>query len=498
MSSLPGGRVAFGVLVGSAPKVLVFDDKGVGEQKALPVKKALTETIPKDKGRREIHRVTGAVGAAGGVVAYVDSERVEANHRVVACGTSEAADDVLRFDGKPLLALDEDRVGPAPAKPAEPAGSAPKPPPPAPAPSAKPPATPPASPAANAVTPSPASPGANAVPPAPAVAQKPATVAGKSPVDPAKSHALLKEIDFARMQAARKRRAEAVQGVAAPVVPSVVPPHPPVPPQSEVVASASSAKPKGDKQRELRDCRSITNHAGAHAFTVGSELVAQPLEDGTTDYAMELFVLPDSGRGRVTLHTAAIGKAPTKLPEFEAPIATDLGNGEFALSTRFRGSLFAWMLDADERPRGPMRVFPGGSPGAPRFSTFGPETALLVVTRDADHATGRALLFEPGASQLPAMLSELRLADLALTGPISGVLQGGTRFVAVQADDKARRLVLVPVDATLSAFGAPVPVDGGVFESRVAALSDGRLLLVYLRGAENGKVELVSRTVKCG
>jgi hypothetical protein len=53
------------------------------------------------------------------------------------------------------------------------------------------------------------------------------------------------------------------------------------------------------------------------------------------------------------------------------------------------------------------------------------------------------------------------------------------------------------VDPLLTYRGNPLLVDTGVFESRLVAIPDGRLLLVYLRSGTSGRVELVSRTVKC-
>jgi hypothetical protein len=249
---------------------------------------------------------------------------------------------------------------------------------------------------------------------------------------------------------------------------------------------------------ELRDCRTLVDRGGAHAFTVGSELVGQPLDDGSTDYMMEFFVADEKGHGKFSLTVSSLGKKPETLPDYDAPVAWDFGTGERALTARHRGSVFAWLLDASRHPRGPLRSFPLVSPGVPHFSPFGPETALLVTSREAGHPAAASLVFEQGVSQLPASLSELHLGDVSPIGSFSGAMTGDRRFLAVQADESARRLVVVPVDAALSAAGAGVVVDAPVFESRLTKLADGRLLVVYLRSAADGRVELVSRTVHCG
>ena len=146
-----------------------------------------------------------------------------------------------------------------------------------------------------------------------------------------------------------------------------------------------------------------------------------------------------------------------------------------------------------------MRQFSGIAPGAPRFASLGADRALLVAAHDAsERAVPRALIFDSSATQLPAMLTDLSLGGLPLVGPLSGAILGAQRFLAVQSDETARRLTLLPVNALLASLGTPILVDAGVFESRLVPIADGRLLVVYLRGGTSGRVELVSRTVKCG
>jgi len=99
------GRVAFGVMLGGRPEVVVFDAKGEGAVKHVGVKKALTDAIAKGAGRRAIHRVTPAVGPGGEVIAFVDYDQIGKEHRTVACGPSDSANELLKFDGKPLRGL---------------------------------------------------------------------------------------------------------------------------------------------------------------------------------------------------------------------------------------------------------------------------------------------------------------------------------------------------------------------------------------------------------
>lgn len=474
-TDLDAGRVAFGVVLGGTPEVLVFDAKGEGEQKHVRVKKALTDAIPEGTGRREIHRVTPAVGSGGEILAYVDFEQIGNAHRTVACGRSDSNDELLKFDGKPLVSVAEDHPdGKAGNREAE-------------------------------------KPTASAPPAAGKAAASGAAATGSGPpqdkVKSAFSGRRVTATPLADLSRLNERMQERVRVARTePPRPSAVPAAAPAIPSAR--PTEKSSKPKGESSRELRDCRTFVDRGGAHAWSAGSELVGQPQEDGSTEWSMEFLAEQDQGRGKVVLSASPLGKAPTKLPVYESPTALDLGNGEFALSTRYRGSLFAWLLDASKHLRGPTRIFSGGFPSAPRFASFGVDRTLLVVARDAgDVAVPRALRFDPSAPQLPAMLTDFSLGGLSLVGSMSGAMLGAQRFIAVQSAEierdvqsgpSARHLTLLPVDPVLSSLNRPILVDTGVSESRLIPLVDGRLLLVYLRSSTSGHVELVSRSVKCG
>lgn len=447
-TDMEAGKVAFGVVLGGVPEVVVFDAKGEGEAKHVGVKKALTDAIPKGTGRREIHRVTPGVGSGGEVIAFVDYEQIGKDHRTVACGPSDGATELLKFDGKPLVAVAADEIDPKPETAlAKPLSSA---------------AAPPHAP----------------------------------PVPLAREHLspAMRPVELAHLADAKRKRLEAVRAARTAAAGSAAPA-----PSLAPAVPGPKSKPKGDKVRELRDCRTFVDHGGAHAWSMGSELVGQPQDDGSTEWTMEFFAEQELGRGKVDLTSSALGKTPTKLPEYESPVALDLGSGDFSVATRFRGGLYAWLLDSAKHARGPIRMFPGLSPGAPRFASLGIERALLAAGHDAsDHALPRALIFDSSATQLPAALSELSLGGLPIVGSFSGAMLGAQRYLAVQSDESVRRLTLLPVDATLASLGTPILVDAGVFESRIVPVLDGGLLVVYLRGGTSGRVELVSRTVKCG
>jgi hypothetical protein len=213
---------------------------------------------------------------------------------------------------------------------------------------------------------------------------------------------------------------------------------------------------------------------------------------------MVFFAARELGRGRVDLSVTPLGKSPTRLPVFEVPAALDLGGGAFALAARHRGSLLAWLLDSSRKPRGSVKVYPGGSPQAPRWVRVDADALLAVVQREPSGRPVARIARVAPAGELPAALTELALAEADPSGSLSTALLGAQRYVAYQAGDSARRLLLAPVDGALAPAGAPLWIDSAVQESFVTSLGDGRLLVVYLRAGAAGRVEVVSRAAKCG
>lgn len=448
-TELDSGRLAVGVWDSKGPDVVVFDAKGEGQETRARVKKELTTELKKEDGKREILRVTPALGSGGEAVAFVDYREVGDKRRLVSCGPSDSTDDLLKFEGKPLI--DESDEGGDQAKKDEPAKAAPAP------------------------------------------AAKPAAV--KTPPAPGKAGAPAKA---AAAPAAGKPEPGKPPG----------PPKPPAIKTSPVPAKPAGAKPgapqpKGDAQKELRECRTLVDRGGAHVWAVGSELVGKPAADGTTDWSIVLFTEQERERGRADLSTSPLGKNPTKIPVHEAAEAYDMGGGSFVLLTRFRGSLFAWVLDASKHARGPARVY-SGYPAEPHVANFGPELAALVVEGAGGQKAARAARFAPDVTSLPSSLSDLVIPDRAVESPVEAVAMGGAstfagqRFLTYVADETAKRLSVVQIDTNLAAAGDPVPLDVGVHDSALFALGDGRLLVVYIRVDPSGRSELVSKTIKLG
>jgi hypothetical protein len=460
---LDSGRAAVGAMSSRGPTVVVFDSKGEGQEARIRVKKELTSELKKDE-KREVLRVTPALGSGSEVIAFVDYREVGDARRLVACGPSDSSEEILKFDGKPILDAGDE----TPAKTDEAAKSA------APAPSAK--------------------PAAPAKPPAAPSAAKPA------PAKPAPLPSGAKPAPAPPSSGAAPRKPPALGGVAAKPGSSAKPAAPPAPAPAKPPPSG-----KTEPERELRECRTLVDRGGAHAWAVGTELVGKPAADGTADYSVVLFAEQERGRGRSDLSSSPLGKAPAKVPVYEAATAYDMGGGSFVLAARFRGALFSWVLDASKHPRGMARVYSGGYPAQPHFVNFGTEIGLVVVqTGTGGQKSARAARFTADVMALPSALSDLVIPERSVEPPVSAAMFGAaspfasSRFVAYQADETARRLSIVQVDGNLAPAGEPLTIDLGVRESELFALDGGKLLVVYIRVDASGKSELVSKTIRIG
>jgi hypothetical protein len=269
-------------------------------------------------------------------------------------------------------------------------------------------------------------------------------------------------------------------------------------------AEATTDPAPGKADRELRDCRTFVDASGQKPWVAGTELVNERKGDGPPKFRVTFFAQPAGGRERVTLRTAQLASEREAQSVFEAATAQELKDGSWLLTARYRGSLHAWILGADKRPRRPMQVFRGGYPSVPRFFAEGTDQ-LFVLTQKAGDA--RFELFfgriESRDTKLPAALTSLTLGAEAT--PASGAAPpmlaraGEQRWLGYHGSEGRRAsLLVVPLDAKLSPMGPGYTVvsgDPGVQESILVGLTNGRLLAIYLRGGE--PTELVSELLSC-
>lgn len=268
-----------------------------------------------------------------------------------------------------------------------------------------------------------------------------------------------------------------------------------------IVPTLSNDKP--ELLRELRDCRTFSDATGKTLWAVGSELVGTPQSDGSVDWTMRLFVAADGGRRRVPLHNVFLGKEPKKLHTFEAPVAHRLSSGAVVLAARYRGQMFAWLLESDLKKRGSLQKYGGGYPSLPRIVADGTDHLLLTSQKvDLEHWKVRSIRLEARHATLLDALQQPRLGeeDDSMAEP-TFARAGEQRWLAFQRGDRrGGRVVLAPVNDELAAEGRAVvvtPEKNAVYESHLFGLDDGRLLLVYIAAEKGQPHQLVSEVLRC-
>lgn len=279
----------------------------------------------------------------------------------------------------------------------------------------------------------------------------------------------------------------------------------PVPASARVAdAGAPAAEPSKDKKkplREIRDCRTLIDDKGG-IFGVGSELYGVPQDDGTTKWSMRMFVAPNAGNGYYLVNSAALPKDPKDLSVFESAWAKTLSDGNVLVTARYKGSLFSTLLNADHKPTGKSRTFPGAST-MPALVTDGDATLILTSQNAGAGAAGRYDLRvgKVTGNGLPQSLDPLALDGMgpSLAEPAL-VIVNGQRWISVNAGStREAPLVLVPVDAGLKRAGkthALTNPQSTVLESRLFALGNGQMLAVYIEATSSGD-ELTSQMLSC-
>lgn len=259
------------------------------------------------------------------------------------------------------------------------------------------------------------------------------------------------------------------------------------------------AKPAAKPRTEIRDCRSFVDPGGKDVWAAASELHGEDQSDGSTKWSMRLLVLTHPGATPLVIYTVALPAEPKKLETFEATVGAHRPSGGDVLFARYNGGLLGWTLDSGRHRQSGPRHWGGGYPSPPRLLADGND--LVVVTALKHGADSYLPRFARiGASGLPAALSPVTIAGHADDGsePVLARV-GDQRWLAFHTGKRREAaLDVVPVDDKLASTGRPfaVTADGETaYESYLADLDGGRLLVVYIQGGASP--QLVSETLTC-
>jgi hypothetical protein len=265
-------------------------------------------------------------------------------------------------------------------------------------------------------------------------------------------------------------------------------------------APAAPAETTG-KLREIRDCRSFVDAGGKDVWAIGSELFGEKREGGRVGWKMRFVVMPAHGHEPLVMHQVDLPDPPGTLYTLESPVAERLADGSYVVAGRYRGSLHAWTLGSGKQRRSGPRVYRGGSPTLPHFIPDGLDFLLLVSQEVSDDRYElRFGRIDGQKAALPALLERPPIEGVAsMAEPTVGRI-GNQRWLSYHGGKRREgELVIVPVNAQLSATGRPYTVtraDQTAYESGLFGLEGGKLLVVYLRNAGGGP-ELVSETLTC-
>ncbi len=253
---------------------------------------------------------------------------------------------------------------------------------------------------------------------------------------------------------------------------------------------------KGEKLREVRDCRSFVDQRKQEVWGVASELVGEPKDDGYT-WEMRFYVLTPGG-AQVRIMTTKLGEKPKTLYTLEAPVAARMGD-DYVLASRYQGALYAWHLSSSFKPKGAVKRYGGGYPSLVRFADDSGDLRLFTSQQVSKDSWRLAALRLTGG--LPKGLSKLEWGDESRAEP-NFARSGSQRWVSYHQGDRRKAQVMIQaVDGDLSPLGKPFaasPEGDEVYESMLLPLNDGKLYLVMLKKPKDQSApELVSQVLSC-
>ena len=256
---------------------------------------------------------------------------------------------------------------------------------------------------------------------------------------------------------------------------------------------------------ELRDCRTFADKKTGETWVVGSDL--RGFDNGDVITWKHSLVV-DKGSKQHELHTQdldAKDEQSARSRKFEIPISAPLVGGGFLVTSRFNDTLFAALLNDDKTLRGSIHKYPGFST-LPDISRDGNDTILSTsFARGNGDFSLVTMRLKENAPELPKALAKIELVPDdkdSETDPDFTRDGQGRRFLSYV--DGARgngKLFIVPVDSAIKATGLSYEItqpNERASEARLVPISDGRMLVVFLRETDGDKsFELVTEDLEC-
>jgi hypothetical protein len=272
-------------------------------------------------------------------------------------------------------------------------------------------------------------------------------------------------------------------------------------PLAPAAQGADAGVPEEGILTELRDCRTFVDPGGRGVWGIGTQLRGERQPDGTRKWSMRLIADPQDGLPPQKIQQVDFEEPPKKLYTFESPVAQRLKNDSYLLAARYRGALYAWILDSVKQASGQHRVYRGGWPTLPRML---PDDANVLLLTSRKRGKEYSLAYAPIAGGDPKLPKTLQ--KLAFDGHGSSLAEPtyararDQRWVSFHAGDRRKGVLkIVPVDEKLAPVGAAHTVsdpEETVYESHLVGLENGELLAVYIQNGAPG-ADLISRRLQC-
>jgi hypothetical protein len=254
---------------------------------------------------------------------------------------------------------------------------------------------------------------------------------------------------------------------------------------------------------ELRDCRTFTDLKKRETWVVGSVLLASKAADGGEQWKASLVVDKGAKDHELHLHQHELKGAPPKIMNFEIPVSRRADDGTFVLAARYGGNLVVALLNEDKTLR-TMKQYPGW-PTLPDITQDGDDIVVAtgIAKPNSKEFVLRALRISTKRPELPNAMVPIVTDDDdkdSETAPDFTRDSKGRRWMSyVEGERGNGHLEIVPINAQFQALGRPFEItqeEERAAEARTVALSDGSILVTYLRDKDKA-TELVTLDLSC-
>jgi hypothetical protein len=259
---------------------------------------------------------------------------------------------------------------------------------------------------------------------------------------------------------------------------------------------------------ELRDCRSFSDLKTGETWIVGSDL--RGFDKGTS-IAWSSSLVVDRGAKvheahihDIHIHEQVLKGTPPRIARFEVPISYRVHDGRFLLAARYESELVAAILTPQKTLQGDVRTY-RGFPTIPDMVSDGKDTVLVTsVAKGHNDYHLRAMRLAAANPELPRALINVELVpddkDSETDPDFTRDTRGRRWLSYVDGNRGHGKLFLSPIDENFRATGKHFEITQdkeSASESRLVPLSDGTLLVVFLKENEDKSVELVTEDLEC-